>query len=178
MATCPPELSGWAGRIIDYIGDTGISTGSTVSWFQYNLYRLNLRLETSFYLTESGCIADQLNPIQSGIYEKIYYCDYLSRKATNFIGAGAFDWTQIDGDKQGMVRRVSSNETAKTARTQAQDCKTELDELIDLYNNNGYYSMPSQITFNERNHTSQDSLMGYGCDWYGVTMCWSGYCYP
>lgn len=177
MATCPPQLSGWAGRIIDYINDPSISTGSIVSYFQYNLYKLNLRIETDFYLGESGCIYDQLNPIQSGIYEKMYYCDYLSNRATNVLYLNDFDWTAIDGDKQGSVKKVSNTERAKVTRTQANDCRIELTELIDLYNNNGYYGAPAQITFSERGHVSQGSLMGC-CDWRGVTVfCQNGYIY-
>lgn len=157
--TCPPSLSGWAGRIIDGLGDTTVSTGSVVSWLQYNLPKLNLSIGTDFTLTSSGCIDPDMSMNISGIYEEIYYCDYLRKRAGQLLGGTSFqDIVEFKGEEQGSVRWVSSKDRSKEARGLAQDCKTSLNELINWYDElgaSGNYAY--QILYNLR-----DDPAGYG----------------
>lgn len=132
MPTTPAQLSEWAERILESIDETGIGAARTVTWLQHNLYRLNSALSTGFYL-ESGNIYPDMPQGVSGIYEEMYYCDYLNKKANAALGVHSYDWTEISGDEQGTIRRVSKNEVAKTYRTMSKDCQERLDKLVKWY---------------------------------------------
>lgn len=153
----PSEISGWAGRILESLDETVLTTGRVVSWLQNNLYQINLALGTAFY-TQAGYIEPSMYPTESGIYEQMYICDYYTKKANAALGANSYDWTEIAGDKQGTIRRVSKNEVAKTYRTQSTDCKTSLKELI-LWFQEQDITLASQILYNDRGEVSNDGLI-------------------
>ncbi len=156
----PSQLSGWAGRILEGLGDTVTSTGSTVSWLQHNLYKLNLAIDSSFYLS-GEYIDPDMSGNQSGIYEEIYYCDYLRKRASQLLGGTSFqDVIEFKGEEQGTVRFSSFSERAKAYRTLAADCTTNLNELIDWYTEiSGQYAY--QVLYNLR-----DDPAGYGLKQY------------
>lgn len=159
---CGAELSGWGGRILESLGDTTSSTGSVVSWLRNNLFRLNIALEEDF--SNSGeCVVPEMSMPISGIYEEMYYCDYLRKKSTSLLGGVTFqDVVEIRGEEQGTIRFSSFSERAKTLRTAAQDCNTSLKNLIDWYLS--FYSRSAyalQILYNLR-----DDPAGYGLQYY------------
>ncbi len=156
--TCAAELNVWAERLLESLDETGVTTARVVTWFQNNLYKLNLSLGTSFY-TESGCLLPELTLNQSGIYETIYICEYFHRKANANLGAAAWDWTEIEGDKQGKIRRVSRNEIAKNYRTLANDCKVSLAELIKAYNEGDGVTLAGQVLYGDRGQVADHGLM-------------------
>lgn len=153
----PSELSGWAGRILDSLDETTVTTGRVVTWLQNNLYQLNLAIETEFYV-EDGYILPDMIATESGIYEQMYICDYFSKKANANLGANAYDWTEIDGDKQGKIRRVSKNEVAKTYRALGTDCKEQLKKLIDWAQEQDLV-LAGQILYNDRGEIAQGGLI-------------------
>lgn len=156
--TTPSQLSGWAANILNGLSDTTTTTGSVVLWLQSNLSKLNLAIETSFELVSGAYIDPALNMNQSGIYEEMYYCDYLRKRASNLLGGTNFkDIVEFAGDEQGRVRWVSFNERAKTYKTLANDCNTSLKELINWYLDAQSEASCYQILFNLR-----DDPAGYG----------------
>lgn len=154
---CPEGISGWAGEILDSLGDTTTTTGSVYLWLTQSLGTLNDRINTNFYVNSTGCIESGMNSAQSGVYTEMYFCYYLSRKAAKMLGAAEYDWTEIDGDEQGSVRRVSKNEQAKTYRLLAKDCKERLNDLVDWYNSEA--NLPKQVLYNDRTSMADFNLM-------------------
>lgn len=146
----PSQLSGWAGRILEGLGDTVTSTGLVVTWLQYNLPKLNLAIDSSFILNSSGHIDPDMNMSQSGIYEEIHYCDYLRKKSSQLLGGTSFqDVVEFKGNEQGSVKFASFSERAKAYRTLAKDCNENVSQLIDWYiQSTGNYA--AQILFNAR----------------------------
>jgi hypothetical protein len=158
--TTPAQLLTWSERILDSLSETGIAAASVVTWFQNSLYKLNLALGSGFY-TESGNILPDMSPNISGIYEEIYYCYYLNRKATQNLGAGAWDWTEIAEDNQGRIRKVSRNEIAKSYQAQAKDCKQTLEELIEWFQQGEGHTLVGTILYGDRGQVADHGLIGY-----------------
>lgn len=156
MPTSPSELDIWADRILDGLGDTITPSNLVVTWFQYNLHKLNLSIGTDFYL-QSGYIYPDMTMNQSGIYEEIYYCDYLRKRAGQLLGGTSFqDVVEFQGEEQGRVRFSSFSERAKSYRALFTDCQTSLTNLINWYGEvSGAYAY--QILYNLR-----DDPAGYG----------------
>lgn len=160
--TCEPALSGWAGRILEGLSDSVTSTGQTVSWLKYNLPKLNLSIGTDFYLNSSGCIEPNMSFNESGIYEEIHYCDYLRKRASSLLGGTSFqDVVEFKGDEQGTVRLSSFSERAKTYRSLATDCNTNLKELINWYTSNTGAHFAFQVLYNLRDSPNTYGLKDY-----------------
>lgn len=155
----PSELSGWAGRLLESLDETYISTGRVVSWFQNNLYYINNALSTGFYL-ENGYILPQMTTNEAGIYEQMYICDYYTKKGNAALGAFAYDWTEIRGDDQGTIRRVSKNEVAKTYKQYSIDCRIDLKQLIKWYEQQTQLLL-GQVLYNDRGQMADGGLMEY-----------------
>ncbi len=95
---------------------------------------------------------------ESGIYEEIYYCDYLRKKSSQLLGGTSFqDIVAFDGDEQGSVKFSSFSERAKTYRLLAKDCLTGLGSLIEWYTQASGASYAYQVLYNLR-----DSPNSYG----------------
>ena len=157
----PSDLSGWVQRIHESWGQTGIATSRGVSWMQMNLPKLNILLSTGFYISGEDIVPDMPFEV-SGIYEEMYYCDYLNKKASENLGAAAYDWTEISGEDQGTVRRVSKNEVAKTLNLMSKDCKERLDKLVDWYmSQNTDFPGVYQILYNDRGTVADFGLINY-----------------
>ncbi len=156
--TCAAELHVWAERILESLDETGVTTSHVVTWFQNNLYQLNLAISSAFYTT-GGCIIPDMEPVHSGLYENMYFCYYFNKKANSALGAFAMDWTEIEGEKQGKIRRVSRNEVAKTYRLAAQDCKASLAELIKAYNEGNGAVLAGQVLYGDRGQVADHGLM-------------------
>lgn len=158
--TSPAQLSGWADRMLDSLGETGVTTTSVVVWLQNNLFRLNLALETGFITNSSGYIDPDMTQNESGIYEQMYYCSYYNKQANMMLGANGYDWTEIRGEDQGSIRRVSKNEIAKVYRAQTADCKIQLSELIDWYTSQDLM-LAGQILLGDRGDIASGDLLDY-----------------
>lgn len=146
---CSGEQTTWASLILESLGDTTTPTGSVVSWLKNNLGQLNLRLGEGFALS-GDCIEPEMSQNVSGIYTEMYYCYYYNKQAVKNLGAAAYDWTEIVGDEQGTIRRVSKNEVAKTYRLLSKDCKENLDKLTSWYAETMNPVSPLQVLYGER----------------------------
>ena len=157
------QQSGWAGQLLAALEDTVTSTGSVIGWLQSNLGQLNIFIKTDFTLSGDS-ITPEMTSIQSGIYNEMYFCSWLAKKARSMVGSMTYDWIEMEGDGQGHVRRVSNTQKATTYQSLTKDCEIKLKELIKQYNG-GNYSIPRQITFNHR-HSADAGLC---CS----DFCWS-----
>lgn len=158
---CGSELSGWAGQILESLSESGTTTGSVVTWLRGNIGTLNTYLKTS-YINSGDCITPDFDMASSGVYTEMYYCYYLSRKASYSLGAMSFDWQEIRGEEQGSIKRVSNNERAKTYRQLAKDCDERLKKLIDWYNYDNNSPAPSQVLYNQRAGVADSGLRDPG----------------
>jgi hypothetical protein len=148
---CSGEQTIWAGLILESLDDVVTPTGSVVTWLRSNLGALNLRLQTEFAISGSGyCIVPEMDQNVSGIYTEMYYCAYYNKMANKNLGASGYDWTEIQGDEQGTIRKVSKNEIAKSFRALAKDCRENLDKLTQWYGENTSPIVPTQILYGER----------------------------
>lgn len=159
--TSPAALSTWADRILDSLDETGISNASVVTWMQNNLYRLNLAVGTGFVCNSSGYIEPDMNQYESGIYEQQYFCYYYKKKANQFLGAAGYDWTEIRGEQDGSIRKVSRNEIARTYMTSAKTCQDSLAELIKWYQEQDVMLM-GQILLGDRGDLAAGDQLSYG----------------
>lgn len=165
------ELTDWAERIIDSLGDTGIPPASIVNWFQGNLYKINSAIGSEFCLSgelDETYITPDMTQIQSGIYEEMYYCDFLKRKAITCMGAAGYtDWIEMEGEKQGKIRLVSRNERAKTFQSLSKDQCANVDKLVDQYlravlkGRNAF-----QVLYNERGNAAYDGVVDFNSSTY------------
>jgi hypothetical protein len=146
---CSGELTNWAGLILESLDDSITPTGSVVTWLKSNLGYLNLRLGEEFVLS-GDCIVPDMSQNVSGIYTESYYCYYYNKQANKNLGASAYDWTEIVGDEQGTIRRVSKNEVAKTFRLLSKDCKENLEILTRWYADNKSPILPTQVLYGSR----------------------------
>jgi hypothetical protein len=167
--TCEPELSGWASGILDGLGETGYSVGSVVTWLETHLGSLNLALRTSFVIDSSGCISGDMDQAHSGIYTEMYLCDYYRKKANENLGASAYDWTFIEGEDQGTIRRVSKNEVAKTYMQLRKDCKDQVDHLIQWYHSEYLPNTACQVLYNQRVAVTATALTCPPTSYYAPT---------
>lgn len=149
----PAQQSGWAGQLLDAVGDTTTSSGAVVLWLRGNLGILNSYLTTDFSVSGdvSGddYIVPEFNSIQSGIYNELYICNWLRKKARTTLGSMDFDWTEMEGQDQGKIKKVSYAEKAKSYQLMSKDCDALIKELIKTYRG-GNFAHPQQITFNGR----------------------------
>lgn len=158
--TSPAALSDWAVRILDNLDETGIAVPFVVTWLQNNLYRLNFALGTGFVCDSSGYISPDMNQYESGVYENQYFCYYYQKKMNQLLGAAGYDWTEIRGEDDGSIRKVSRNEAAKTYRTMYQDCQTSLKELIQWYQEQDIM-LVGQILLGDRGDLAAGDTMMY-----------------
>jgi hypothetical protein len=149
------QQSGWAGDLIGSIQDSGVSTGTVVSWLRANLGHLNTLLKSEF-ITSGDYITPEMNSLQSGIYNEMYYCYWLRKKAQTMVGSMSYDWIEMEGEDQGRVRRVSNTQKATTYQSMARDCEANLKDLVKQYKG-GDFAIPRQITFNHR-HSTPDNI--------------------
>lgn len=162
MATSLTDITEWVERVHDNWGETGCSVSRGVSWFQSNLFRINSVLNTSLELSASGSIEPTLSPTQSGLYEEMYYCDYLAKRASSVIGAFNYDVIEFEGAEQGRVRYVSRNDTAKTFNTLSKECQARLKELVRwVQDNDDTYSAAYQILYSDRGSVTDWGLMRF-----------------
>lgn len=155
---CSGELNNWAGLILDSLDDSTTPTGSVVTWLKNNLGSLNLRLQETFSLS-GDCIFPDMSQNISGIYTEMFYCYYFNKQANKNLGASSYDWTEIMGEDQGTIRKVSKNEIAKTYRGLAKDCRDNLDKLSNWYIENRNPVVPTQVLLGQRFGGSNYDLM-------------------
>ena len=139
----------WAGLILESLDDTVTPTGSVSTWLKSNLGYLNLRLSEQFTIS-GDCVVPEMSQNVSGIYTEMFYCYYYNKQANKNLGASAYDWTEIVGEDQGAIRKVSKNEVAKTYRSLSNDCKVRLDQLTKWYNEAKDPIIPTQILYGDR----------------------------
>jgi hypothetical protein len=155
------QLSGWASGINDGIGDTGLGVARTTTWLTNNVSKLNLTLGTSYYYDNSlnELLPDTMTLVQSGIYEEMFYCDYLNKKVNENLGAAAYEWVEIQGEDQGTIRRASRTESSKVYLAMSKDCKMGLNELISWYFDATNPMTPYQVLYNERYSNNEQGLL-------------------
>lgn len=156
--TCAEDFSGWASGILDNLDESGIAVGSVALWLQSNLGILNIALRTDYELNESGCVTGEMNSAESGIYTEMYYCHYYRRKANAALGAASYDWTEIVGEDQGSVKKVSKNEVAKTYRLLASEACGNVTKLTKWYHDVYNPNTPLQILCNSRMDVTRTAL--------------------
>lgn len=139
----------WAGLILESLDDTVTPTGSVSTWLKSNLGYLNLRLGEQFTIS-GDCVVPEMSQNVSGIYTEMFYCYYYNKQANKNLGASAYDWTEIVGEDQGAIRKVSKNEVAKTYRSLSNDCKVRLDQLTKWYTEAKDPIIPTQILYGDR----------------------------
>ena len=166
------DLTQWAGRILENLQSGTSTTGQIVSWLQYNPYRLNAAFGTSYALSGSG-LDPTLTANHSGVYEGMYICWYLNKRALDTLGVAEFDLVESEMDQQGRMRFISKNERSKTFRSLAKDCSEKLSELIkEVDNNDGGAPLVAQIIFGDR----QNMIYGSNaCDPYNTSTVFSQY---
>jgi len=145
----------WAGKILSSLDDTTTSNGSVVGWLQANLGLLNAYLHTEFVVNGDEEIESQMLPVQSGVYNEMYYCYWLKRKSRSLLNNADYDWVEMRGEKQGSVKIVSKNERAKTIHGMGQDCDINLKAIIKDLRGGGFLT-PRSISFNERFSTPEN----------------------
>lgn len=149
------QQSDWANDLLSAVGDTDTSIASVTLWLKSNLGLLNSHLSSSFQLSGSGWIAPEFNDIQSGIYNELYICHWLQKKARTTLGAMEFDWIEMEGEGQGKMKRVSHTQKAAAYQAMSKDCAANLKELVKTYRG-GSFARPRQITFNDRRSSPVD----------------------
>ena len=160
------QQADWATDLLDSVGDIVTSQSSVINWLRSNLGELNSRLSTQFIISGSGNISPELNDIQSGIYNELYICYWLRKKARTTLGSMDFDWVEMQGESQGSVKKVSATQKAAAYQSMAKDCDEHMKDLIRTYRG-GNFARPRQITFNNRHSTPRD----IGCECFN----WSPY---
>jgi hypothetical protein len=150
----PEQQSDWASDLLEALGDTTTSNCSATNWLQNNLGMLNSHLSTSF-VVESGNITPEFNDVQSGIYNEMFICSWLRKKAIRSLGTMEFDWTEMEGEDQGKIKRVSHTQKAASYQAMSKDCEERIKDLIKTYRG-GDFARPRQITFNNRHSSPID----------------------
>lgn len=153
------EQQVWASQLLESLDDSTTSSGTTVAWLQANLGLLNTALKTNYSLSGDS-IVPGMYAVESGIYNEFYYCWWLRKKARTMVGSMDIDWTEMRGDDQGAVKRVSNTQKSTTYQALAKDCDANLKDLIKEYSG-GVYAMPRQITFNDRHSAPHDIICTY-----------------
>jgi hypothetical protein len=148
----PEQQSDWAAELLESVGDSSSSISSVVQWLRTNLGELNARLSTSFTLSEDNNIEPALNDIQAGIYNELFICFWLKKKARTTLGAMEYDWVEMQGEDQGSIKRVSHTAKAAAYQSMAKDCDSSIKELVKVYRG-GNFARPRQLTFNNRRST-------------------------
>lgn len=164
MALCTGEQTVWAAQILESLDDTTTPTGMVTSWLRNNLGSLNLRINGEYSLS-GDCIVPDFSTNVSGIYTEMYYCAYFAKQANKFLGGAAYDWTEIRGDEQGSIRRVSKNEVAKTFRLLSKDCQENLTKLTEWFNGLNS-SLPTQVLYGSRYGGANFDLIPPPSDYY------------
>ena len=142
------EQNDWAGCLLESLGDEATSTGSVVGWLQSNLGLLNAYIHTEFAVEDDEIVSEML-PAQSGLYNEMYYCYWLKKKSRSLLNNADYDWTEMRGEKQGSVKKVSKNERSKTIAAMAKECDINIKTIIkDL--KGGSFLVPKSLSFNER----------------------------
>ncbi len=159
--TSPADLTGWVTRIYDQWGETGASVARGVSWFQNSLFKLNIALNTAYYMSGDYIVPDMTQMV-SGIYEEMYYCYYRDKQVGTSLGAASWAWTEVSGEEQGTIRRASRTEVAKNYAAMTKACQDRLDELIEWYlriTSEG--PIAAQVLYNDRGSVPDFGLMCY-----------------
>ena len=148
----PEQQSDWANDLLEAVGDSTTSNYTVVNWLKSNLGLLNSHLSSSFSISGSGYITPEFNDIQSGIYNEMFLCHWLQKKAVKVLGEMEYDWIEMEGEDQGKIKRVSHTQKAGVYQSMSKDCQTRLKDIIKTYRG-GDFARPRQITFNDRHST-------------------------
>jgi len=156
------NLSEWAESLIDCIGDETLAVCHVVSWLEGNLGKLNLLTESCYSLDDEGVITPEMNSAICGVYSEMFICWYLNKQAIKTLGASGCDWVVMEGEDQGMIRRVSKTDQSKTYKSFAKDCEGRLEQLLRWYK----VTIPQQVLYNDRDPSSASALQCPPCEYY------------
>lgn len=145
----PEQQADWASELLESVGDSSTSNCSVTNWLKSNLGVLNSYISTDFTLSEEGDIVPEPNDIQRGVYNELFICHWLRKKARMTLGGMDFDWTEMEGEDQGKVKRVSNLQKASVYQSMAKDCDAHIKDIIKTYRG-GDFARPRQITYNDR----------------------------
>jgi hypothetical protein len=145
----PEQQSDWANELLESLEDSVTSNSFVTNWLKSNLGLLNTYLSSDFQISESGHITPEFNAIQSGIYNELFICAWLRKKARITLGAMEYDWIEMEGEDQGRIKRVPHTQKAAAYQSMSKDCDIRLKDIIKTYKG-GDFAAPRQITFNDR----------------------------
>ena len=156
MAT---DFTGWAGDLLDNLPSGSITTGQAIAWLQSSssLNQLN-SCTHSGYVMSGGDITPELTSVESGLYSEMFISWYFKKESIRMVGAFDADWTEVRGEDQGSVRRVSKNENAKTLRLMYKDSLGRIQELCEWYQGYRKLGNPKQTLLNARHSVTQSAL--------------------
>ena len=101
-------------------------------WLTSNIGKLNTLLCLDITVDANMEFVPELTDPQKDILKLLYYVYVYRRLNRNALGAGAYDWSEIqEGDTS--IRRVSKNELAKSYKALKDDIQKELDDLVFFY---------------------------------------------
>lgn len=148
------DWSGWAGSILECLGDTGTPTGSVACFLETRLGSLNARIGTCYQVSgESGqYVTPGMGNVESGILTEMYICSTYQKKINEKLQAGGCEVVEIEEPDGGRIKIVSKNDQIKTLRGLQKDCCECLNELINWYNKNKP-TVPKQTLYNSRINT-------------------------
>lgn len=138
------NLSGWADYIIDDMSLSGkVVNSQVVSWLENNVSRLNLLIETNYYVSgDPSQILPEMDRVDMDVYQKMYECNYLTKSAKEAAMGAIYSFIEIKGDEQGSIKKASMVEVSKNLQALRDNCIKELNELISK-REGGF--LPSQI---------------------------------
>lgn len=138
------NLSGWADYIIEDMGISGrVINAQVVSWLENNVSRLNLLIETDYYVSgDPSQILPEMVRVDMDVYQKMYECNYLTKSAKEAAVGAISSFIEIKGDEQGSLKKASMVDVSKNLQALRDNCVKELNDLISK--RDGTF-LPSQI---------------------------------
>ena len=161
MPTCSADFSGWAGEILDCLGDTTTTVGSVVCWLETHLGQLTSALRTDFSINDSGCITGDMNQAASGIYTEMFHAYYYRKQANASLGAAGTSWISVKGEDQGEMKVASKTDIAKVYLQMSKESEEQVQKLIQWYHSTYYPQYASQILTNTRTDVSRSGMQCY-----------------
>lgn len=158
------DWSGWAGQILECLGDTTTTTGSVVCFLQTRLGVLNAHLGTTYVISGDNdeYIEPDMTNVESGILNEMYICYSYKKKINENLQASGCEVTSIEDPDGGKIKIVSGTEKLKVLRGLEKDCCECLGELINWYKKRKP-SLPKQTLYNYRVGNSHGVICPFIC---------------
>jgi hypothetical protein len=129
---------------VDLDEPTDISVGLIKFFIRGQVGNLNNLLGTSYQLNDSGNeITPQLGEDEKAVMKSLYIVHYYKGMVRRNLGASGFDAVIELSAEGGTVRKVNKNEVAKTYLQLANDERSNLKSLVNLYRM--HHGTPNQV---------------------------------